>query len=75
MSATKKAKATVYIVEARDSAGALIVDGSNPPPFVTASRRQLFEYYWDNSHDFQASWQEVEHWFRHKGWHIRSKEW
>ena len=75
MSTTKQAKATIYLVEARDSAGALITDGSNPPPFVTASRRQLFEHYWDNSQDFHGTWQDVEQWFRFKGWYIRKKEW
>lgn len=75
MSTVKRSKAELYLVEPRDSAGALLTDGSNPPPFVTASRRQLFEYYWDQTNDLHGSWSEVEHWFRHKGWHIRKREW
>lgn len=68
-------KAQLYIVEARDDEGKLL-SGEHTPPFVTASERQLFDYYFAKHPDaHHATWEELRAYFREHKWSIRERYW
>lgn len=72
-------KCPMFIVEARDSAGALAPDAPQPP-FNVASQRQLFEHYGDATGRTaypgeQESETRVMDWYAANGWHVRPKTW
>lgn len=66
-------RSKIYIVEARNAAGEL--DSSNPPPFETASARQLQEFHDETTGDYMASLPAVIGWFKAQGWHCRQRDW
>ncbi|ALT58071.1 hypothetical protein FDG94_gp079 [Pseudomonas phage SM1] len=65
----------LYIVEVRDSDGNLVLSPQSPPPFATASERQLQEYHDEVTGDYMAEFRDVLGWYRTQGWHVRRRPW
>ncbi len=65
----------MFIVEARDEAGRIVPDPKSPPPFSTASARQLEEYHAEHTGNVMAELTEQLAWFKSQGWHCRRRGW
>lgn len=64
-----------YIVERRDADGNLDFRGKQPP-FIEATERQLFDYYFrHHPHKQSASQEEIREWYAAQGWSYRPKTW
>lgn len=67
---------SMYVVEARDEDGKLILDKDRQPPFTVASDAQLWEYFYNNNPgNHTTSPERRDEWYVSKGWHIRKKTW
>ena len=64
----------VFVVEGRKPDGSL--DVKNEPPFLYATMRQLFDYYFrKHPQADKAAQEEILKWYNSKGWYYRPKTW